>query len=1366
MCGIAGIFHYRDPDRPVDRKQLESMTRILAHRGPDGEGFYVEGGIGLGHCRLSIVDLSPTGAQPMRNADGSCWITYNGELYNHQRLRERLHAKGYRFRGTSDTETLVYLLEEYGPDCLAETAGIFGFAYWESKHKRLTLARDPLGVKQVYYHDNGSCIVFASEIKALFACTQVPRAMDAEGINQYIHFHTPLFDRTCFKDIGQLRAGEYLQITPNGFRSRRYWNVGDFSHREGEPNEDIRLLQEQALKVIGDQLMSDVAVGCFFSGGIDSSAIAAYAQRAGKRLRCFGVHFSNQGVIDERPFQEAAAKALGLELELTTVDGTNFPDDLMHLMYHQDEPVIGPAMIPMYYVSKLASSHVKVCLGGQGADEIFGGYARYALTHPLRMFFPGSGGSGGGGTGSRVGGNLLRQLMSQRVLKRLARNARNLLDWENCYFENFAVVPEEYWRSVLEGEEVFNRDQCRELFRQTTALSEAKDPADKVMHWDMQTYLTGLFHQDDRMSMSVSLESRVPMADPRMVQFAFHTPFNLKMRQGASKWILRKAVADVLPEFVLNRRKVGFDTPAESWMKKQHAGFVRELLLSDRARSRGIWNLRGIEDWLQHPDRQNWFNLIWKVICLESWAQRFLDTNVSTTRTTELAVRVESRQKEKDDTSSKLEGGNGICDYIQLLKEDGLARSAKRAVWEVENRSGLKRVMEHVARSAPARDSANEVSNPPRTTGGLFASADTVVAAMAGRIPEAAMYRLRRMASDATCGRIFSFGWSSINYGNPPDWHRNPANGCRWPANRHWSEVLHAESTVGDVKFTWEAARFPHAYFLGRSGAFHPEAAEMYAEAFNAQIASFLEQNPVGRGVHWNSGQEIALRTVAWQFGLQALGPHMCLSRRMQEAVSRSIYQFTIHLEKTIYYAENFVFNNHLLSEGLGLYLAALSLPASEEQRRLANRGRAILEEQADRQFYSDGGYICQSHNYQRGSLQLLLVATALARAIGETPCRSWLAAMERSLDFLVAHQNPSDGRLPNYGFNDGSLPCVLSCCDFSDFRPTLQALSIASRGERIFESGPWDEEACWFLGGDALDTPLREPTRISVSFPHSGFHVLRGKRNDSAAGFRCGDILDRFSQMDMLHLDVWWRGHNVLVDAGSYLYNGPEKWHSHFLRTESHNTVQVDGLDQMVHYNKFKCLYWTKAKLLRFEDNGEWAICDGEHYSYERHPGRCVHRRSVLFVKDDIWVVVDRLDGSGTHRIRLQWLGGEFPYTVGPNREASLQLRTPDGPFFVSVFDDEGRRVRGDVAAGQDDPPRGWLSRSYGKKTRVPSLAVELSGQLPFALVSILGPHVPSVSVSASSWSVTAGDRVVDFEMTEFGIQPVSPEPSPAIVL
>ena|SRR5436190_4288702 len=632
MCGVAGFFHYADQARLVDREQLLRMTRLLAHRGPDDEGLYVDGALGLGHRRLSIVDLTDAGRQPMPTRDGHFAISYNGEIYNHAAFRPRLESRGHRFSGTSDTETLLLALAEYGPRILSDVAGIFAFAFWDRRAQRLILARDPLGVKQIYYHDDGSRVVFASEIKALFEAAGVPRELDPEGLNEYLHFHTPLFERTFFRGIRQVRAGEFIEITPLGLRRRRYAETDGFQPRHETAGESVRELQSLLRTVVAEQLMSDVPVGTFFSGGIDSTAIASFARKSGRAMKCFGIHFSGQDVIDERPFQESAARALGLELELTTVDERSFPDDLLRLTWFQDQPVIGAALIPMYHVSRLAARQVKVCLGGQGADEVFGGYARYALVSPARVLSSWFSRHAGTPAGDHhvpvepsVGGNLMKQLFDARNIRRLLRRLHPTESWSGRYFENFAQVSEAEWRGIFPDPGVVSRGDARATFDATIGRSPAVSPGDKILHWDIQTYLTGLFHQDDRMSMANGLESRVPMADPRVVRFALHTDFDLKLRGGATKWVLRQAVADAVPEPVLNRRKVGFDTPAEAWMRGPHRGFLRDLLLSSAAKTRGYWDPAAVERALDATSSRSWFDIVWKLASIEAWAVNFLD---------------------------------------------------------------------------------------------------------------------------------------------------------------------------------------------------------------------------------------------------------------------------------------------------------------------------------------------------------------------------------------------------------------------------------------------------------------------------------------------------------------------------------------------------------------------------------------------------------------------------------------------------------------------------------------------------------------------------------------------------------------------
>lgn len=677
-----------------------------------------------------------------------------------------------------------------------------------------------------------------------------------------------------------------------------------------------------------------------------------------------------------------------------------------------------------------------------------------------------------------------------------------------------------------------------------------------------------------------------------------------------------------------------------------------------------------------------------------------------------------------------------LRDSIQEVRELGLGRTLFRLAWEARLRSGA-------AIWAAPRIPEPDLARAPDWLSSLpFADAGGVVHVMHDRIPAASRAHLAALADDATEGRILCFGRWKAELGRPIDWHLNPIDHTRWDSTQHFSKVLRDVGAQGDVKLAWEAGRFPQAYHLARAAAFEPERARGWAEALDEQIASFLRETPYPRGIHWASSQEVTIRLAAWLFALSATRDVARDRAALTDAITRYAWTSGHHLADEIGYARHAVYNNHLIAEAFGLYLVSRLVPSCHTSRKWAREGIDTLDVEADRQVYRDGAYINLSHNYHRVILQDYLLAWVLRKSEGVTEVPSaWRRAMERSLDFLVAHQNPADGRLPNQGANDGSLPRVLSTCDFADFRPTLQCLSVALRGERLYAPGPWDEEAAWLLGAKALDVPLRPLTRRSVSFSVTGYHVLRGADESSFAALRCGDVPDRFGQIDMLHLDVWWRGENVLVDGGTYLYNGPGPWHDHLLRTESHNTVMVDGRDQMLHYRKFKFLYPTRARLLAFEERGAARWMTGEHHGYARHPGRCVHRRSVLMLGDDVGVVVDRIEGEGRHAARLHWLAGDFAYEY---TGATLALETPRGRFALTTYDVHGAALPGDVVAGQEDPPRGWMSRYYAEKVAVPSLVVTREGDGVIEFVTVMGDARAEVSVSDRAWTIAhEGERV-----------------------
>ncbi|MCC6557996.1 MAG: alginate lyase family protein [Polyangiaceae bacterium] len=686
---------------------------------------------------------------------------------------------------------------------------------------------------------------------------------------------------------------------------------------------------------------------------------------------------------------------------------------------------------------------------------------------------------------------------------------------------------------------------------------------------------------------------------------------------------------------------------------------------------------------------------------------------------------------------------SAVRDAAQELRELGLRGVAFRTRWELSTRTGLVELLER----APPPVPHIEISTRPLP----FGDGRDVAAALDGRIPAPALERLRRVADEATRGRILCFSRWIGDYGDPVDWHRNPVNGRRWEPRAHWSQALAGAGRIGDVKLTWEIGRFPHAYHMARAAALTPgEPAERarLAGALALQIERFLECNPRPLGVHWISGQELAFRVMAWLFALSVLGAEPALAR-LAPALAGAVREAAAHIEQHLDYARIAVYNNHLLSEAFGLLLAARALPGAPEAGRWREIGAGLLEQQAGAQIYEDGAYIQCSHTYHRVAMHIYLWAAALERrAAGAVPA-AWTAAMERSLDFLHAQQSPVDGRLSNFGPNDGALPSVLTTCDYTDFRPLLQALSVMTRGERLYEPGPWDETAAWLAGPAALSAPLRPRARRSVSFGASGYHVLRGDDPASFAVLRCGTLRDRFSQIDMLSLDVFWRGHNVLVDAGSYLYNGPPRWHELFAGTSSHNTVEIDGRDQMLHYRRFKNIYGIRAELLGFQDHPAYALVEGEHHGYARHPGRCVHRRAVLFVKDDLWIVVDRIAGEGHHAARLHWLGGPFPHRHD-RASGALELDTPAGPFSVTLIAASGAPLTSDVIAGGHEPPRGWLSRYYGEKVPAPSLAAVREAPLPMTLISVLCPGRPAIHVDHGRFDVACAAARVRFRIDD----------------
>jgi len=684
-----------------------------------------------------------------------------------------------------------------------------------------------------------------------------------------------------------------------------------------------------------------------------------------------------------------------------------------------------------------------------------------------------------------------------------------------------------------------------------------------------------------------------------------------------------------------------------------------------------------------------------------------------------------------------------MCDQIAELSDLGLSGTMFRLSWEWQLRSGWL-----ASRPSPESRVASRLKTQPLETTAFraripFADTAEVSPWVQSAISGVDLGLLGDRADNAANGIATCFGSVTCEVGSPPRWHRDPITGIERDPSLHWTRALAERPEGSDIRYLWELGRFGQAYDFGRAATFIPGRSSECASAFASQLTSFVLENPSGFGVHWASGQEVALRMIAWAFAAHTLE----LAADTRALLATQMLAGASYIADHISYARRAVHNNHLISEAAGLALAAAMFPGYPDAPSWRSAAAESLDEVVSRQFASDGGYTQNSHSYHRMALQVLIAGARFLGYRSDNLPPPWRSAISSSVDFLSAHQCASSGQLPNSGANDSSLPLVLSTCARGDFRPTLQAASVFSRGERLYDHGPWDEEAVWLHGKDTLDLPRPRRECKSASFAVSGYHVLRGTDADTFACLRAGSVRSRFSQIDMLHLDVWWRGINVLADAGSYSYNLSSSWHNHFMRTSAHNTVEVDGQDQMVHYRPFKCLYWTEAALLRFEETADSVTCEGEHYGYRRLPGHPVHRRSVLAVKEGLWVVVDTVLGEGRHTARLHWLCGVAGVLYDVNR-GLLTLETSQGPFTVSTFDIDGRVLAGDVEEGQATPPRGWLSRTYSQKTPVASLVVSVCGSAAVSVITVLAAAAPEVHRVGANWTVNTPDHCVQFRL------------------
>ncbi len=631
MCGICGVV-FSERDRPIQPDVIRRMTRSLAHRGPDGEGIECEGHAGFGHRRLAIIDTSPMGRQPMTNEDGRYWIVLNGEIYNYLELRAELVALGHAFRSHTDTEVVLHLFEEEGPDCVLRLNGMFAFVIWDRQRHELFAARDRLGVKPFYYAEVPGGFVFGSEIKAILASQLVSPAIDDDGLADYLTFQFCLGDSTLFAGVRRLLPGHCLALgSGRPLAIRKYWDL-DFTVDPSRSEEDLR---ESLLALLRDsvrlELRADVAVGAHLSGGLDSSAVCCLAAPlSAPPLHVFSGAFRGGPAFDETRYARAVAAHIGARHHEVYPTAGDFVRVMPSLIYHMDEPAAGPGLFPQFMVSELASRHVKVVLGGQGGDELFAGYSRYLVAYLEECI---RGGIDGTQEDSRyvvTFGTIVDNLPQLQGYQPLMQHF-----WREGLFEPqhrryFRLIDRSASLASLVTPDAFEPasgyrpfDRFRSIFDEGHAVSYIN----RMTHFDLKTLLPALLQVEDRTSMAVSIESRVPLLDHRVVELVASMPPRVKYQGGQSKHVFRQAVRGVVPEQVLGRKdKMGFPVPLDRLYREEPArSFVLDTLSSARARQRGLFRVPDLDGLL--GSERAFGRGLWGVLSLELWMERFLDAS-------------------------------------------------------------------------------------------------------------------------------------------------------------------------------------------------------------------------------------------------------------------------------------------------------------------------------------------------------------------------------------------------------------------------------------------------------------------------------------------------------------------------------------------------------------------------------------------------------------------------------------------------------------------------------------------------------------------------------------------------------------------
>jgi asparagine synthase (glutamine-hydrolysing) len=620
VCGIAGIVRW--DHAPVLEHEIRSMCGAMAHRGPDDEGIYLGDGVALGMRRLSIIDLD-NGRQPISNEDGSVWIVFNGEIYNHRELRRDLQRSGHTFRTASDTEVIVHLYEDLGPRCVDRLRGMFGFAIWDVPKRQLLLARDRLGIKPLYFAERDGELLFSSELKPILQLPGVTPSVSWEAASHLFTFLATPSSQSIVEGVKKLEPARIATASAGRpqLKIERYWNVEFAPDLKSTEDELVERLREILVESVVLHEISDVPIGAFLSGGIDSSTIVAtMARLATGRVKTFSIGFAEAG-YDEVEYARQVARAFGTDHHelILRPDVVEVVEDLT---WYLDEPFGDTSAIPTYMVSKLAAEHVKVVLSGDGGDELFGGYDKYLVEQSERRFdrVP----AGIRRLAGAAGNAMPDGMRGRRFLQHLA------LDGPRRYLDASTMFQPGQLRALLQ-DDVFDEVSRHDPLAASLAALEPKsnDWLSAIQYNDLEHYLPlDILTKVDRMTMAHSIEARPPLLDHKLVEFAATVPAHMRIRNGTTKYLMKRAMRGILPDGIIDRPKQGFAVPLAKWFRGELSGFTRDLLLSAKCRHRGFFKSAYIEQLLRQHDQGRDLSLqLWTILSFELWCRRFLDAS-------------------------------------------------------------------------------------------------------------------------------------------------------------------------------------------------------------------------------------------------------------------------------------------------------------------------------------------------------------------------------------------------------------------------------------------------------------------------------------------------------------------------------------------------------------------------------------------------------------------------------------------------------------------------------------------------------------------------------------------------------------------